>query len=226
MRFFALIFSIIISCASMAQSTDTTLISYFNRLPELPATAEQVHAQYYPKTKTPPYQALRAELKKKIVALADQSDHKSRLLSMLAGRFEDESGRYDFSKINNPRDKALTAAIDHANAAYFSALDDYSRQSNSNIDSVLKQAGAANLHAQWEVYKKEIPILIKNIRRMATTLDKFMNEKGYTQNLMNEGPNYIYYIQVLEARALILDRLIRLVEMIDGAQASISAQYI
>lgn len=52
-----------------------------------------------------------------------------------------------------------------------------------------------------------------------------MNVKGYYKQIQSGNKDYPYYIQLLEAKGLMLDRVIKLVELIDGAEASVNIIY-
>lgn len=206
-------------------SSDTAIYSYFSRLPAVPSTIEDTYKLYAPGVKNNPCQQYRVELKKQLGLLADRSEHKSRLLSMLAGRYDDESERYDFTKINLAKDKALQAAVEKASTSFFSAIDNYNRIVKDRIDSISpKYKGMELAKHQQEIYRKELGVLINTCKKLMLEVDKIMNAKGYNKQLLTQTSSAPYYIQLLEVRGLFFDRLMKLNDLVEGALAFVAAQ--
>jgi hypothetical protein len=224
--FIALLFSLSI-VAGHAQETkiDTAVYSFFNKLPGLSATIEETYKTYAPSINNTACQQFRIEIKKQLALLAQQSYHKSRLLSMLAGKFDDESQRIDFSKTTIARDKTVQAAIDKANTSFFSSMDDYTRSVNNKMDSAYKQSKGMELaKQQLEIYRTALPSLINTVKKSMAGIQKLLDDKGYNKQLIEQNTAHPYYIQLLEVRGLFFDRLLKLTEQIEGIQRSVASQ--
>jgi hypothetical protein len=225
MRKLFIVLTLFIAVTSHSQENlDTAINSYFTRLPAILPVVDSVYKYYAPAITNTPCQRYRTELKKQVGLLADQSDHKSYLLSTLSGRYDNEGRRYDFTKVKNATDKALQAAVDKATAAFFRAIDDYNRSIGPRLDSIYKNfKGVDMAKPQLDIYRKEMAMLINTVKKILLEWNKTMNAKGYNKQLLTKNASYPYYIQVLEARGLFYDRVLRLLEMEDGAMKSIAS---
>ena len=198
--------------AQQSNPIDTSIHSYFNKLPAILPVIDSVYKYYAPSITNTPCQRYRTEIKKQAGLLADQSDHKSYLLSTLSDRYDNEGSRYDFTSAKN------------ANAAFFHAIDDYNRSIGPRLDSIYKNyKGVDMAKQQLELYRKELPVLINNVKKILLEWNKIMNAKGYNKQLINRNASYPYYIQVLEARGLFYDRLLKLVDMEEGILKSVAS---
>lgn len=226
MRKLFTVLAICIAITGHAQDAvpDTSVNSYFNKLPAILPAIDSVYKYYAPAVSNTPCQRYRAELKKQVGLLADQSDHKSYLLSTLSDRYDNEGSRYNFTKVKNASDKVLQAAVDKANAAFFRAIEDHNRSIGTRLDSIYKNYKGVDMAKQeLDLYRKAIPVLINNVRKILLEWNKTMNAKGYNMQLINGNASYPYYIQVLEARGLFYDRLLKLVDMEEGILKSIAS---
>jgi hypothetical protein len=204
---------------------DTILQSYFAHLPLMASSIDEAHRVYYPKGKTTPCKQYMDRLKKELSVLADQSNHRSRLVSMLSGRYDEESVKYDFTKVVVGRDKQLETTMNTINLSVTSIWRDHLRTVNSRMDSASKQyKGVAFASKELEIYRQETPLLINDVKKLLTELDKLMNEKGYNKVLLEHDASHPYYVQILEARAIMLDRLWYLTLFMDGAQDAVAIQ--
>jgi len=217
--------TLLIAAAGNSQEPlDTAINSYFNKIPAILPVMDSIYKYYAPSVTNTPCQRYRTELKKQVGLLADQSDHKSYLLSTLSDRYDYEGRRYDFTKVKNPADKALQATVENATAAFFRAIDDHNRAIGPRLDSIYKNyKGVEMAKQQLELYRKVLPVLINNVKKILLEWNKTMNAKGYNKQLLTRNSSYPYYIQVLEARGLFYDRLLRLVEIEDGVMKSIAS---
>lgn len=117
------------------EKSDSSFYTWFRNIPTLSNSIEELNKLYSPEVKISPCQQYIKSLKAQLQLLADKSNHQSRLLSMLTGKFDDESEKYDFSKAVIRKDKKLQEAIENANNLYFRAMDDYNRMVGKRIDS-------------------------------------------------------------------------------------------
>lgn len=225
MRRFFIVAALFIAATVHSQETlDTAINSYFSKLPAILPLMDSVYKYYAPSVTNTPCQRYRMELKKQVGLLADQSDHKSYLLSTLSDRYDNEGRRYDFTKAKNATDKTLQTAVDNATAAFFRAIDDHNRSIGPRLDSIYKNyKGVEMARQQLDFYRKEMPVLINNVRKILLEWNKTMNAKGYNRQLLSRNASYPYYIQVLEARGLFYDRLLRLAEMEEGILKSVAS---
>jgi hypothetical protein len=218
---------VVLTLAGFAQSPktkDTTIQNYFNRLPSMVSSIEEAYAVYFPKNKVTPCKQYKTILQADIDKLADAANHNSRLLSMISGRYDRESITVDFSKVSTSKDPKLQQAVNEMNASFFRISDDLSRTFSG--DTSLKHlVGLDIARKQLEMYRKELPTYIEKVKNILLQLDKLMNEKGYNKVLAEKNTTHPYYIQILEARGVVLDKITMLVNQIDAAQFS-AASYV
>lgn len=216
-----LISSLLVSFAKAQKTKDTTIQGFFNRLPPFVNSIEEAYNIYFPKNKITPCKQYKTVLQAEMDKLADASDHKSMLLSMIAGRFEEERRRFNFMKVTISKNDDLRNAVDEMNIAFFKMQDDFLRSVGNRLDSVYKKAiGFDIARGQLKIYREEMPGFIHKVNTLLLQLDKFMNEKGYNKAISDNNSSYPYYIQILEARGVMLERISMLVAQIDGVQAS------
>jgi hypothetical protein len=216
-RFFCLIvFLIMLIPAGKAQ---TDIATYIDRLPTVAANVHEAWQQFYPKGKKTVYQQADDLIMAQINALANESNHKSRLLSMLAERYDNEGQRIDFSKVTINKDKELDNKLKEANEVYFYELDNFQRAVGLVLDSVRNKNEPAMIRAQHEleIMQKHLPVFIKKLRRLISQVTTYMDKKGYHAVLVNHQAGHPYYIQLLEVRGLLLSRLRDLNKMAEGA---------
>jgi hypothetical protein len=228
MRKLMMLLAFFIAISAYAQETntiDTAVYSYFSKLPSLLPSVDSVYKYYKPPVKNTPCQRYRTELKKQIGLLADQSNHKSYLLSVLSDRYDREGGRYDFTRANNAKDKILQAAIDKANGEFFRHIDDYTRTVSARMDSIYKKYKGIDIaKQQLYMYQQELPVLISKVKKALIEWNKVMNTKGYNRQLFDRNLSHPYYIQILESRALFYDRLIKLSEQVEAVLVTVAMQ--
>ncbi|MFT3680208.1 MAG: hypothetical protein QM791_08030 [Ferruginibacter sp.] len=208
MHYLFLFLTTITSLAAGAQQAiDTSSTALFKRLPAVPATIAEAK-QMAAAGKNAATALFEKEIKQQIAILYTQSDHKSRILSMLAGKVDEDGRYYDFSKINTAEDPILKTAQEDANTAFFASLDDYQRRINSRLDSVWKMSNPTGQAEQAiKIYREELPVFINIIRQQQVKLQQLIKTKGYAKVLITQDSKHPYYIQLLETRALMLDRL-------------------
>lgn len=226
-NFFSIVLLLLLltSLAKAQNARDTTIQSFFNHLPSFVSSIDEAYNVYFPKNKITPCKQFKTMLQAEMNKLADASNHKSRLLSMIAGRFEDERKKFDFSKITISQDKKLKDAVDEMNISFFKIQDDFLRLIGSKMDSVYKQTtGLEIAKGQLNVYRKQMPAFIRKAKDVLLHLDRLMNDKGYNKVLSERNSSHPYYIQILEARGIILERISMLLTQIDGVQAAAASQ--
>lgn len=205
-------------CACSQNVSDTSFSALFENLPVIASTADEAWKTCYTKNKITPAKQYEQALKQQVVLLWQKSGHKSQLLSMLAGKYNDVDNHIDFSKIKNEHDKELEAAVQKANTEFFIEQDRYQRRLQQGIDSALRQFKGLQLATELlKNYRQHLPAWIAAVKKLLHPLHKRMVAKGYNKLLVENTSNHHYYIHVLEARGLLLDRLIQIVQQIESA---------
>jgi hypothetical protein len=216
-RFFCLIVFLIVLMPSGRSQTD--IASCIDQLPAVAANVDEAYQQFFPKGKKTVYQLADDLIMAQINVLANESNHKSRLLSMLTGRYDNEDQRIDFSKVIINKDKELDNKLKEANQAYFYELDNFQRAVGNAVDSVRNKNEPAMIRAGHElrIMQKHLPAFIKKVHRLINQVTTYRDKKGYNLALVNHQAGHPYYIQLLEVRGLLLSRLRDLNKMAEGA---------
>jgi len=183
------------------QSAYVPIETYFNRLPPMVVSPDEAYSTYYPKNKVTPCQQYIAVLRQQLAELADESAGKSRLLSMLAGRYDAESEHTDFAKITINKDGELDAAVKSANTAFFTAMDDAARKTGQALDSVSKlYSGLQLIERALEIHRRELSALTRTVWKQLQHVESIMKKKGYDTILAKGKVSHPYYIQLLELK--------------------------
>ncbi|OQP54494.1 hypothetical protein A4H97_21185 [Niastella yeongjuensis] len=184
------------------------IFKYVDQLPPVTGNVNEAWQQCYPKGKHTPYQQYEAVLDAQINALADRSNHQSLLLSMLSGRYEMEGRRVDFTKIVIAEDPELKKKQTEQSRVFFNIVDDYGRLT-SGIDSIRKLEEDYGVQAEkmLRIYQQAVPVFVKKLRLFIKEMNDLMNKKGYNTVLDNQVQTHKYYVQLLEVRGLLLDRI-------------------
>jgi hypothetical protein len=163
----------------------------------------------YPKTKKPPYQSYSDSLKAAIKALALEAAGKSYLLMAMADRLEQDNRKFDRVHIELPTDKALENKMRDINSSYFSEADNLSHALGNTLDSInkLNYAAIDRTSLQLEIYRKQIALHIRKVKQLLNETNTYMNKRGYNAVLDNHDTSNKYYIQLLEVRGLMYDRI-------------------
>lgn len=224
---YSFLFFVLISCAASSQTAstiDTSFSSLFDRLPKLASTVEEAKQVY--SSKSTPTSAYEKEIKQQIDILLKASNHQSSLLSMLAGKFEEERKRYNFIKVEITRDASLEVVQKDASANMFNALDYYLRNIHWGTDSAFKESTGDAL-SKWllRIYQQELPVLSKKIKKLLMDIDKTMAVKGYNKVLATQNDKHKYYIHILETKGLMLDWLLRINQQVDVANKMAAGKF-
>ncbi len=101
---------------------------------------------------------------------------------------------------------------------FFNVVDDCGRLT-SGIDSILKLGEGYGEQAEkmLRVYQQAAPVFIKKLKLFIKEMNDLMNKKGYNTVLDNQENTHKYYIQLLEVRGLLLDRIKQANRMIGGS---------
>jgi len=200
------------------------ILKYVDQLPPVAISANEAWQQFYPKGKRTPYQQYEAVLEAQINALTDQSKHQSLLLSMLSGRYDVESRRIDFTKIVIAEDPELKKKQEEQNRVFFNVVDDYGRLT-AGIDSIRNLGEGYGVQAEkmLRVYQQAAPVFVKKLQLFIKEMNDLMNKKGYNTVLDNQVQTHKYYIQLLEVRGLLLDRIKQANRMIGGSMGYVAA---
>jgi hypothetical protein len=183
--------------------------AFLDKIPPLPATVDEAYKALYPKTKKPPYQAYSDSLKAAIKALALEAAGKSYLLMAMADRFQQDDRRFDRIHNELPTDKELENKMREINSSYFREADNLSRALGNALDSVnkLNYPAIDRTSLQLEIYRKQIALHIKKVKQLLNETNTYMNKRGYNTVLDNQDTSNKYYIQLLEVRGLMYDRI-------------------
>jgi hypothetical protein len=202
-----------------SQSTEFDIVKYVEQMPLVAGSANEAYQQFYPKGKHSVYQQFEATLQAQINALADESKHQSYLLSMLAGRIDQESRQYNFTKVVIAEDPELKKKRQEQIGVFFNIVDYYSRMTSWTIDSIRKKEESYAVQAEKMigVYQQVAPVVVKKLKVLIKEMNDLMNKKGYNAVLNNKVTTHKYYIQLLEVRGLLLDRIKQINRMIDGS---------
>lgn len=180
-----------------------------DKMPPLPATVEEAYKALYPKTKKPPYQAYSDSLNAAIKALAIEAAGKSYLLMAMADRLQQDNRKFDRIHNELPTDKELENKMRDINSSYFREADNLSRALGNALDSIIKLNYAAidRTSLQLEIYRKQIALHIRKVKQLLNETNTYMNKRGYNAVLDNHDTSHKYYIQLLEVRGLMYDRI-------------------
>lgn len=182
---------------------------FLDKMPPLPASVDEAYKALYPKTKKPPYQAYSDSLKAVIKALALEAAGKSYLLMAMTDRFQQDGRRFDRIHNELPTDKELENKMRDINSSYFREADNLSHALGNALDSIIKLNYPAidRTSIQLDVYRKQIAIHIKKVKQLLNETNTYMNKRGYNAVLDNHDTSNKYYIQLLEVRGLMYDRI-------------------
>jgi hypothetical protein len=204
--------------AQQTAPVDTALFSLFDRLPKVGTSPDEIWKVYFPKAKTTPTMIFEKELQQQLNILEKESAGKSRLLAMLAGTYENRSSTKDYSKEKYDKDPQLDKALTECNSNFFGELDKYLRIVNAGIDSSFKHATTAGRAPSiLGVYNNALPGFTSKVRKELMTLQALMMRKGYSKELAKGNAAFKYYVQLLEVRGLMLDRILQLNRQVASA---------
>lgn len=199
-----------------------------DKLPPVAADNNEAYAQFFPKGKKSVYQQAEDMIMAQIDLLANQAPQKSRLLSMISGRYDDDQRkRVDFEKTTIVKDKELENKMKEANQNYFAELNLFTRAAGNVLDSFTKINVPAVLRSerQLQAYKRLLPPFIKTVKQVIADMNAYLSKKGFNAVLDNRQASHPNYIQLLEVRALLFDR-IREVNTITGGASQASAMIV
>jgi hypothetical protein len=182
---------------------------FLDKMPPLPTTVDEAYKAMYPKTKKPPYQSYSDSLKAAIKALALEAAGKSYLLMAMADRLEQDNRKFDRVHIELPTDKELENKMRDINSFYFREADNLSHTLGNTLDSInkLNYAAIDRTSLQLEIYRKQIALHIRKVKQLLNETNTYMNKRGYNAVLDNHDTSNKYYIQLLEVRGLMYDRI-------------------
>jgi uncharacterized protein YdbL (DUF1318 family) len=219
------VLAVLVTIAAGAQSgIDTSYTNSFKNFPPLAKEAKEAYHSYYPTGKVSPQRQYLEGLKKHAALLSRAADHKSRLLSMIAGTYDQEDQQVDFSKVVISKDKELASLVTQANTAFFDAIERASRQSGASMDSAAGLKGMALAERQLADARRQLPELVALVQKQWLPVMQLMRRKGYDKVLAEGKTTHPYFIQLLEVKGLILDKLIKLAQQADILQQSVARQ--
>ena len=209
--FFLLLLAGNVSFCQTTKPIDTTFNALFYKIPQFSLSVEEAWQNYFPKNKMNACRRYETELKQELNRLATLSNHQSRSLSMLAGKFDIESRQYDFTKVTITKDQQLDGAVLENDKSFYSMLTDYLRRINSSMDSAFQlYKGKALAKQVLTIYNREFPYLINGTKAQYMKLNKMIIAKGYEKVLAAGNSANKYFIQLLEVRGVLLNWLLEL----------------
>jgi len=143
--FFLLLLAGNVSFCQTTKPIDTTFNALFDKMPQFSLSVEEAWQNYFPKNKMNACRRYEAELKQELNRLATLSNHQSRSLSMLAGKFDIESRQYDFTKVTITKDQQLDGAVLENDKSFYSMLTDYLRITVVRLKKISNHFVAYNL---------------------------------------------------------------------------------
>lgn len=218
---FAVLFSMLFNLPASAQTkvlSGNNIPAYIDQFPAIAANPQQAYEWYYPKGKKTACKQVEEELRGMINALADQAAHQSRLLSMLAQRYDKQTASLDYSKAAIVRDKKIDQLITDFNSSYFYEQDKFLRAVNAQMDMLSKAAitGIPLAEKQLAIYRDKLPAWSNTVKSQLKKLDDLLTAKGYNTIIDKKDSTHPNYVQLLEVRGLMLDRLLQLLLQTDG----------
>lgn len=212
MRFIAGCIAFILFCTTgHAQITmkGSEIPGFLDKMPPLPGSVDEAYKSLYPKNKKPPYQSYSDSLNAAIKALALEAAGKSYLLMAMADRLQQDNRKFDRVHNELPTDKELETKIRDINSSYFREAENLSRTLGNALDSLIKlnYSSIERTSLQLEIYRKPIALHIRKIKQLLNETNAYMNKRGYNAVLDNHDTSNKYYIQLLEVRGLMYDRI-------------------
>lgn len=182
---------------------------FLERMPALPASVDEAYKAMYPKTKKPPYQPYSDSLNAIIKAMAIEAAGKSYLLMAMTDRLQQDNRKFDRVHNELPTDKELENKIRDINSSYFREANNLSRALGNVLDSInkLNYPAVDRTALQLEIYRKEIARHIIKVKQILVETNTYMNKRGFNTILDNHDTSNKYYIQLLEVRGLMYDRI-------------------
>lgn len=198
------IIMMLLSTLNINAQTQDNISAFVSRIPSLSLTSEEAYSCYYKKEKATPLYLLIGDLDKSINTLYERSNHQSRLLSMMAKKFEDDSRTLDFTKIRLPQDAALAQLVRSTGFELSGTVNNYLRavhQSESENGKTLK--GVRLMDKNLLVYNRQFYIVLKVYKKHLADITALLDKKKWNV-AKSSNP---YYIQLLETEGLLLERL-------------------
>jgi hypothetical protein len=148
--------------------------------------------------------------------LAIEAGGKSYLLMTMADRMQQDDRKFDRTHIELPTDKELENKMSNLNSAYFREADNLSRALGNVLDSInrLTYPAIDRTDLQLEIYRKEIARHIRKVKQLLVETNTYMNKRGYNTVLDNHDTANKYYIQLLEVRGLMYDRIQKVLQQV------------
>lgn len=190
--------------------------AFFERMPSLPSTLDEAYKAMYPKSKKPPYQRYQDSLAAAINTLAVEAAGKSYLLMAMADRMRQDNNKFDRIHNQLPSDKDLENRMNAINSSFFTESNAWTRNLGNAYDSISKlnypSIERAGLHLQ--LYQKEMVHYLKKVKQILLETNAYMNKRGFNAILDNHDSSNKYYIQLLEVRGLMYDRIQKVLQQV------------
>lgn len=189
--------------------SDPVLQQLLDSRPAIFSTVDSAYACFYPKGRKNRYDIYKQDILNKQKEWYELSGKKSRLLAMMAGIYESEGRKRDFSKLESKRDKEMDELWREVNGRCLDAIQIF----NSGYLRWLTTAAPEGKPVKQ--YQQEmIDDLRINYDKMAMALrdcfqqmEQYWKKKGYVKVLAAQDSSYVYYVHILEMRGLMADKL-------------------
>ena len=196
--------------------------AFADKIPAFSQTSKDAYSQFYKKEKTAPLYILLYEIDEAINMLYKRSDRKSRLLSMMAKRFEDDSETTDFTRIKVAREPELAELVKNSGLEWGRAVDDFMRAVHiAEAENGKKLQGIALADKNLAAYNERFPGLLSVYRKHLGNIVSVVNKKQLSAN----NSSGTFYIQVLESEGLLLERLKNILRTMYSIQVLSSNMY-
>lgn len=217
-RFF--LFTIMVACYSFGQS-QSSVKDYFSKIPGMITRADSAY-RLINSGKESPYDAFISSLQPELNALARESGNKSYLLAQLAGTY---SEKIDYFRPEQPKDGVLAQKVQETNLMVFQAFDDYSRAVGAEVDKMtLQKMTTENYNEQLSATARHFDQLVLKMKPLLLSLDNYLSTRGFNSVIDNKQSSHPHYIQFLETRAYLFDKLLKLATLAKG-NVNLAAQW-
>lgn len=196
--------------------------AFVDKIPSFSQTSKEAYTQFYKKERTATLYTLLTEIDEAIDALYKRSDRKSRLLSMMAKRFEDDAETTDFTRIKLPHDPELAELVKSSGLEWGRATDDFMRAVHiAEAENGKKLQGIALADKNLAAYNARFPMLLSVYKKHLVGITALLNKKQLSRN----NSSATFYIQVLETEGLLLERLKNILRIMYSIQVLSSDMY-
>lgn len=194
---------------------DPALQELWEGRPIIFGTVDSAYACFYPRPGKNRYDMYKQHLLDKQKEWYELSGRKSLLLAMLAGIYESEGKKRDFTKYDFKRDKEMDQLWREINGRCQYAIDRFNDGYLRWLTTAAPTGKPVKLQQQ-----EMMDDLRVNHEKMALTLrdrfqqmEQYWKKKGYDKVLTRQDSSHPYYMQIMEMRGLLADKLVVLSDL-------------